>query len=118
MYKFWDMIMQMALKALAFVKAHRENNFSLYVHVEALKSLAPWSFALDHTNYARWLPIHIRDMKCLPGRVQQSLRECWVISKSSNTFSSIPIDQEHEQNNARVKGSGEAVGLMESPVTF
>ena len=110
------MIMQMELKVLAFVKAHRENNFSLYV--EALESLAPWSFALDYTNYARWLPIHIRDMKCLPGPVQQSLRKCWVISKSSNTFSSIPIDQAHEQNNARVKGSGGAVGLTESPVAF
>ena len=98
-YRFWDMIMQMELKVLALVKAHRENNFSLYV--EALESLAPWSFALDHNNYARWLPIHISDMKCLPGPVQQSLRECWVISKSSNTFSSIQIDQAHEQSTAR-----------------
>ena len=112
-YKFWDMIMQMEL---AFVKAHRENNFALYV--EALESLAPWSFAFDHSNYARWLPIYIRDMKCLPGPVQESLRKCWVISKSSNTFSSNPIDQAHEQNNARVNGSSGAVGLTESLVTF
>ena len=108
--------MQMELKVLAFVKAHRENNFALYV--ETLVSLAPWSFALDHTNYARWLPIHIRDMKCLPRAVQESFRKCWVIYKSSNTFSSIPIDQAHEQNNASVKGSGGAVGLTESPVAF
>ncbi|KAL9954025.1 hypothetical protein ACROYT_G041513 [Oculina patagonica] len=79
-YKFWFLIMQMELTVLAFVKAHRENNFSLYV--EALESLAPWFFALDHTNYARWLPIHIRDMKCLPGAVQDDLKKCWVISKS------------------------------------
>lgn len=115
-YKFWFMIMQMELTVLVFVKAHRENNFSLYV--EALESLAPWFFALDHTNYARWLPIHIRDMKCLPGVVQDDLKKCWVISKSSNKFSSIPIDQAHEQNNASVKGSGGAVGLTESPVAF
>lgn len=108
--------MQMELKVLAFVKAHRENNFALYV--ETLESLAPWSFALDHTNYARWLPIHIRDMKCLSRPVQESFRKCWVISKSSNTYSSIPIDQAHEQNNASVKGSGGAVGLTESPVAF
>ncbi|KAL9968945.1 hypothetical protein ACROYT_G021097 [Oculina patagonica] len=80
-YKFWFLIMQMELTVLAFVKAHRENNLSLYV--EALESLAPWFFALDHTNYARWLPIHIRDMKCLPGAVQDDLKNlCWVISKS------------------------------------
>jgi len=53
-------------------------------------------------------------MKCLPGPVQQS----WVILKSSNTFSSIPIDQAHEQHNTRVKGSGGAVGVMESSVAF
>jgi len=80
--------MQMELKVLAFVKAHRGNNFSLYV--EALESLALWSFALDHTYYARWLPIHIRDIKCLPDPVQESLRKCWVTSKSSNTFFKHP----------------------------
>ena len=37
---------------------------------------------------------------------------------SLNTFSSIPIDQAHEQNNASVQGSGGAVGLTESPVAF
>ena len=115
-YKFWFMIMQMELTVLAFVKAHRENNFSLYV--EALESLAPWFFTLDHANYARWMPIHIRDMKCLPGPVQDDLKKCWVISKSSNKFSSIPIDQAHEQNKVSVKGSGGAVGLTESPVAF
>ena len=57
-------------------------------------------------------------MKCLPGPVQDDLKKCWVISKSSNKFSSIPIDQAHEQNNASVKGSGGALGLTESPVAF
>ena len=115
-YKFWYMIMQMELAVLAFVKAHRENNFPLYV--EALESLVPWFFALDHTNYARWTPIHIRDMKSLPVSIQEHLKNNWVISKSSNKFSSMPIDQAHEQNNASVKGSGGAVGLTESPVAF
>ncbi|VDI52492.1 Hypothetical predicted protein [Mytilus galloprovincialis] len=27
--------------------------------------LIPWVFALDHPNYARWLPIHVRDMLSL-----------------------------------------------------
>ena len=68
------MIMQLQLTILTFVKAHRENNFVLYV--EALESLAPWFFALDHINYARWIPIHIRDMKSLPATVQDKLKKC------------------------------------------
>ena len=33
-------------------------------------------------------------------------------------FSSMPIDQAHEQNNELVKGSGGAVGLTQNPVAF
>ena len=28
----------------------------------------------------------------------------WVVSKTKNRFSSIPIDQMHEQENAKLKG--------------
>ena len=38
----------------------------------------------------------------------------FTVSKSSNRFSAIVIDQAHEQN-AIVKGEGGAVGLTESP---
>ena len=34
--------------------------------------------------------------------------------KTHSKFSSIPIDQGHEQNNELVKGSGGAVGLTET----
>ena len=27
-----------------------------------LTSIVPWFFSLDHTHYARWIPIHLRDM--------------------------------------------------------
>ena len=38
----------------------------------------------------------------------------WVIRKTRNRFSAMPIDQAHEQNNRLVKGSGGAVGLTEN----
>ncbi|KAK3716735.1 hypothetical protein QZH41_006309 [Actinostola sp. cb2023] len=115
-FKFWHMIMQLELTILTFVRAHRENNFTLYV--EVLQALAPWFFALDHINYSRWLPLHIRDMENLPDSIQEKFKECWVIHKTSNKFSSIPIDQAHEQNNAILKGSGGIIGLTENPVAF
>ena len=77
-------------------------------------------FALDHISYSRWVPIHIRGMKSLPASVKEEFceRGHWVISKSNRKFSSIPIDQAHEQENKIVKSVGGAVGLAENPVAF
>ena len=88
--------------------------------ITPLKALAPWFVALDHHNNARWIPIHIRDMESLPVHILKEFEEHghWVIHKTSNRFSAIPIDQAHEQNNEAVKGMGGAVGLTENPSAF
>ena len=49
-----------------FVISLREGDFHLYIQV--LQNIAPLMFALDHPNYACWLPVHIRDI--------MSLKEC------------------------------------------
>ena len=36
------------------------------------------------------------------------------VNKNNHAFSSLPVDQEHEQNSKIVKGSRGAVGLTES----
>ncbi len=116
-FQYWNTILNMEILGLIFVRAHRERDFLLYV--ESMKAL-PWFFALDHQNYARWIPVHIRDMESLPASIQEEFEGNgnWVISKTTNRFSSIPIDQAHEQNNELVKGSGGAVGLTENPSAF
>ena len=69
--------------------------------MQCLLQIAPWCFALDHTNYARWLP---------SGH--------FVVQKTMNVFSTMAIiDQFHEQANALIKSDGGAVGLTESPQT-
>ena len=100
-----------------FIRAHREKRFSLYV--EVLEELVLF-FALDHVNYARWVPIHLRDMKSLPTSVRKEFEQegHWVLSKTNTKFSAIPIDQAHEQENKNVKSAGGAVGLAENPVAF
>ena len=117
-FQYWDTIPKMEILGLIFVIAHREQNFPLYV--ERLKALVPWFFALDHQNYARWIPFHIRDMESLPTSIHKEFEERghWVVPKTSNRFSSITIDQAHEQNNDLVKGSGGAVGLTDNPSAF
>jgi len=54
-------------------------------------------------------------MKSLPDSIKDDFQRFWVVQKTSNVFSSIPIDQAHEQNNRLVKGAGGAVGLTENP---
>lgn len=46
-----DLIMEFEMSVLIFFRAHRTNNFDLYV--ESLQNLVPWFFALNHHNYSR-----------------------------------------------------------------
>ena len=75
-------------------------------------------FALDHGNYARWLPVHLHDMRTLyltnPAIYKEFNERYFVVSKNVRKFSSIPIDHAHEQNNKIIKGDGGAVGLTEN----
>ena len=108
--------MKFEMLALMFIRAHRIRDFALYVY--ALDALAPWFFSLDRTNYSRWIPIHICDMKSLPASIKEDFSKFWVLPKTTNRFSCMPLDQGHEQNNEIVKGSGGAVGLTENPDAF
>ena len=103
-----------------FSSGHIMREFLLCSYVESLKALVPWFFALEHHNYACWIPVHIRDMESLPAPILQEFEEHsnWVIRKTMNRFSTIPIDQAHGQNIEVVKGSGGAVGLTENPSAF
>ena len=43
--------------------------------IGCLEKIAPWMFAMDHTNHARWLPMFMHDLKWLqsnhPGVYQE-----------------------------------------------
>ncbi len=59
-------------------------------------------------------------MENLPLSIQTEFKDHghWVISKTRNRFSAMPIDQAHQQNNALIKGSGGAIGLTNNPSAF
>ena len=115
-FHYWSITLRFQLTILIFVRSLREGDFQLYK--EACKSLVPWFFALNHPNYSRWLPIHIRDMEDIEHIVPSVATEFkdgnFVIQKTQRKFSDIPIDQAHEQNNKIIKGDGGAVGLTEN----
>ena len=90
------------------------------MYLYALTELVPWFHALDHTNYARLIPVHLRDMAELSTKHPEVAREFneghFTVQKTSNrVFSAIAIDHAHEQNNALIKGDGGAVGLTDNP---
>ena len=63
--------------------------------------------------------MHVRDMANLSERHPQIYDQFCIgrftVQKTSNCFSSMAIDQAHEQNNANVKRDGGAIGLTQNP---
>jgi len=116
LFAFWNTTLQFELTILAFVRSLRDRNFQLYVN--SLRALVPWFFALDHTHYARWTPIHIRDMVSLaelhPSVAAQFELGNFTIQKTKRPFSAISVDHAHEQANKLIKEEGGAIGLTES----
>lgn len=114
---YWTMVMKYEHIALEMVRAQRQRNLAMYVKM--LESAVVLLFALNHTHYARWLPVHIRDLKSLPPDLQEAFdKGYWTIQLSSKPFSSVPLDQAHETLIKHVKGPGGAIGLTENPDGF
>ena len=99
------------------MRSEWQSSFSMYL--DALTERVPWFVALDHTNYVRYIPGHLRDITELPKKHPDVAREFnagnFTIQKTNRVFSAIPIDQAHEQNNACSKRDGGAVGLTDDP---
>ena len=115
-FRYWLIIMLLEVILLSFVRSLRQGNFELYI--ESLKKLAPWMFALDHINYTRWLPIHLRDMSLLKHKYPEMCAAFqdggFVIQLSNTPFSAISMDEVHEMNNKVIKGDGGIIGLAEN----
>ena len=116
-FQFWHLVLDMELIIFILIRSFMEVNFTLYC--EALSGLIPYFFANNNVNYARWLPVHLKDMMSLEQHHPEVVREFhkgnFVVHKSKKEFSAIAIDQAHEQNNAVIKGDGGAVRLTEDP---
>ena len=119
-FHYWSIALELELLVLEFVRSIREGNFLLYEQI--LAKLVPWMFALDLTNYSRWLPVHISDLVKLkekhPTVCVMFVQGKFVVQKSQHHFSMIALDHNHEQENELIKGDGGAVGLTECPTAL
>ena len=116
-FQYWSIVLELELLLLVFVRSLREGSFPMYL--DSLTELAKWFHAMDHTHYARWIPVHLKDMTELPVThpdVAKAFMEGkFTVQKTKHAFSSIAMDHAHEQMNACIKGDGGAVGLTENP---
>ena len=83
-FHFWEMIRKLEVLILIFIRSLREGKLKL--SVERLGALVLWFHSLDHTYYARWLPVHIRDMKFLLPAVKNDLQKYWVLRRQRSHF--------------------------------
>ena len=81
-----------------------------------LCTLIKWDFALDHYNYSRWLTVYHFDLVNLeqqhPDVYENSCKGYFSFSKSCSEFSTMALEQLHEQNNEIIKGVGMATRLL------
>jgi hypothetical protein len=63
-FQYWATVLKLEMLVLIYVRSLRQASFTMYL--DALTELVPWFHALDHTHYARWVPVHLRDMVALP----------------------------------------------------
>lgn len=99
-----------------FICSLRKTDFDLFV--STLKEIAPWMwmFTLDHKHFSRWLPIFL-DLKSTEKYqdiAQNFKKGFFTVQKSKRNFSSMGLDQAHEENNKLVKIDDGNIGILEN----
>jgi hypothetical protein len=117
-FNYWITVMELQALLLRLVQSLHDSDFTVFVFVRTLEEIALWVFTMDHTNYARWLPLFIEDLKRLfvrhPCIYQEFMQGNFTVTKTNRAFSSMGVDQAHEQNNKIVKVEGGAIGILDN----
>ena len=108
----------MEMLLLRFVRSIRTED--LFLYEKSLDEIADWVFILDHYNYSRWLPVHVRDTMNVrvkhPALCRQFADGFFTIAKTQNPFAMIGFDQTHEQQNKELKMHGGTLNLSDECV--
>ena len=82
------------------------------------RAAVPWFHAMEHTHYARCIPVNLKDMAEFtikhPDLARKFSESRFTVQLRQSVFSSITIDQAHEQNDACIKRDGGAVWLTDN----
>ena len=117
-FKYWQTMYDMEMLLLRLVRTSRTGD--LFLYEKSLDEIADWAFILDHYNYSRWLPVHVRDMMSMrvkhPDPYRQFADGFVTIAKTQNPFSMIGFDQNHEQQNKELNMHGGTLNLSDECV--
>lgn len=112
-FAYWQTYLRMVEILLSFIRAQRTGDWPL--HIQAFSAMLPWLAVYDHTNYARWGPVYLSEMKSLQSTAPEVYEEFmagnFVVKRSNNFFNEVPADQATEWINKICKASGGIIGL-------
>ena len=75
-----------------FIRAQREGIWDL--HLYAFRKMLPFFHRYDHTNYARWGPVYLAQMKQLPQEVQTKFdKGKWIVKGSFRRLNQVDPDK-------------------------
>lgn len=114
LFSFWEEYIDMVMILLQFIKAEHTGNWNL--HLSSTAAMIPHFFAMDRTNYARWMPIYLADMHKLEVRHPNVFKEFSAgnhsVSRSQQPFAECWTDMSLEQSfNLDSKSKGGIVGI-------
>ena len=72
-FQYWTTVMELELCVLIYVRSLHQASLTMYL--DTLTELVPWLFALDHTNYAQWIPVSLRHMAKLSTKHPEIAKE-------------------------------------------
>ena len=88
---------------LRFIRAEREGNWQLHVHMSSFAGMLPWFRIYDNTNYTRWGSIYLADMHQLelkyPAVYQDFIAGNSVVKQTKTLFNQLSTDQAFEHVN-------------------
>ena len=114
--QYWTLVKQYLMLVFRFIHSQRTGDWTKCL--SALDELCEWFFAFGQTWYARWLPVFLRDMKCLP-ETHPDIHKAFcagkfVVQRSNTKFSMMGLDQSHEHSVKHLKSDGGCRGLYGS----
>lgn len=116
LFQYWNSYINMVQILLRFIRSEREGDWNL--HLESVAEMMPHFFAMDRTNYSRWLPVYLGDMNQLdvtaPEVHREFLQEGHSVSRSCHPFNQVWTDMALEQSvNRDSKTKGGIVGISQ-----
>ena len=93
-FKLWSSYMKMIEILLDFIQAEQEGNWNL--HLKAFAAMLPWLTIYDHTNYAKWGPVYLAEMKnpesIAPEVYAEFMNGNFVVKRSKRRFNQVPAE--------------------------